>query len=721
MNAARVSRHVVRPLAALLALCIAGVAQAQTVPDDAPGYTQGDFGGVGLLQTPTARMAAPGELSLVVTHVEPYSHLNVSLQPLPWLEATFRYTNISNRLYGPSIAGSQTYKDKSIDVKLRLRQESRYLPEVAVGIRDLGGTGLFSSEYLVGSKRAGPFDFSLGVAWGYMGARGDLPNPLGWLDDRFNTRPARTDQSATGGEFNSNSYFRGRMGVIGGVEYRTPLEWLRLKLELDGNNYKHEPLDDNQRQRTPINVGALFRISRHIDMTLGYERGDVLMASINLHENLATQTPVSKVFDPPPEPLDDAATPAPGKPVAKKAPAQVAWADVSRKLEENAGVHVSRITRRGSEIVVHGEPQRYFYPAEGLGRTARILDNRLDGSIDWITLASEDHGLPVVESSLDRSRFDALLQHDIDLASFRRSVEQDPPAMQREQVLYTAPVKHWEASWGPAYLQSLGGPNSFVLYQVSLDGDARWNFTRNLWLDGTLNLNLLNNFGNYTYDAPSLLPRVRTYVREYLTSSDLTMPNLQLTGTRVLGQDLYGMAYAGMLESMFGGVGGEVLYRPFGESWALGMDANWVRQRGFDQDFSFRAYHVVTGQATLYLDTGIEGMHVAFSAGRYLAGDWGGTLDVFREFRNGVRMGAYATVTNKSGHDYGEGGFDKGIYFSIPFDLLLPRSTRSSATVLWEPLLRDGGARLNRRYNLYDMTDDRNQDLFDQNLDMITH
>ncbi len=719
MSAGRMCRHLARPLVTLLALGIASALHAQVMPDDAPGYTQSDFGGVGLLQTPTARMAAPGELSLVVTHVQPYTHLNVSLQPLPWLEATFRYTKVSNRLYGAAIAGNQSYKDKSIDVKLHLLQESHYLPEVAVGIRDLGGTGLFSSEYLVGSKRLGDFDVSLGVAWGYMGARGDLANPLGWLDSRFKTRPSRVDQSATGGQFNSKSYFRGRMGVIGGVEYRTPLHWLRLKLELDGNNYQHEPLNNNQRQRSPINFAALFRVSRHIDMSLGYERGNTLMASINLHENLATQTPTSKVFDPPPEPLRDPATPAAGEPVAK-APTRVAWAEVSKVLAKNAGVQVSRIGRRGSELVVHGEEQRYFYPAQALGRTARILDNRLDPSIDWITLATEKHGLPVVESSLHRPRFDALLRHDIDLASFRRSVEQDPPGQQREQVLYTAPVKHWEASVQPAYVQSLGGPNAFVLYQVSLEGDARWNFNRHWWLDGTLNYNLLNNYGGYHYDATSLLPRVRTYVREYLVTSDLTMPNLQLTGTRMLGRDLYGMAYAGMLESMFGGVGGEVLYRPFGQSWALGMDANWVRQRGFRQDFSFRAYHVVTGQATLYLDTGIEGMHVAFSAGRYLAGDWGGTLDVFREFRNGVRMGAYATVTNKSGRQYGEGSFDKGIYFSIPFDLLLPRSSRSRATVLWQPLLRDGGARLNRRYDLYDMTEDRNGDLFEQNLDAIT-
>jgi hypothetical protein len=197
------------------------------------------------------------------------------------------------------------------------------------------------------------------------------------------------------------------------------------------------------------------------------------------------------------------------------------------------------------------------------------------------------------------------------------------------------------------------------------------------------------------------------------------MPNFQLTGTRRLGNDLFGMAYGGMLESMYAGVGGEVLYRPFGDRWAIGTDVNWVRQRGFRQDFALRGYHIITGQTTVYMDTRFHDVTVALSAGRYLAGDVGFTLDVSRQFANGTKMGAYATLTNKSGQATGEGSFDKGIYFSIPFDLMLPRSSRSTATFMWEPLLRDGGARLSRRYTLYDMTSDRDGDLFDNNVDRV--
>lgn len=717
------------PTTACLALAISGALNAQekivSVPDNnptaldsmVPGYTEGDYGGMGLLQTPTARMAPEGELSLSVSRVYPYSRLNVAFQPLPWFEGIFRYTDVSNRAYGPAaISGSQSYKDKSIDVKIRLWQESYWLPDVSVGGRDVGGTGLFAGQYGVMSKRLGPFDVSLGLGWGYLGERGDIGNPFGLLDSRFNQR---APQSNAAGGFNVSNFFRGPPSFFGGFEYQTPLDWLRLKVELDGNNYKHEPQSNNQVQHTPINIGALFRVNKNVDVTVGYERGNQVMASISLHSNLATQVSPPKVFDPLPEPTrNDGGAPAG---VTQKPPAQVDWTSVSKDLADNAGVHVDRIAQRGSELMVYGQRYRYLYPTQSLGRMSRVLDNRLDDSIQWYTIGNEIGGLHTVDTSVDRARFDDLLSNATDLETVRRSSEQDLPTARTETVLYTAPVKKFSADTSIGYKQTVGGPNGFILYQVSADLNARYNFSPNLWWDGTLSYNLFNNYGNFKYTAPSNLPRVRTYIREYLTDSNLTMPNFQFTGTHQFSQDWFGMGYAGMLESMFGGVGGELLYRPFGQRWALGADINQVQQRGFRQNFNFRKYGITTGQATLYIDTNYHGILLTGGAGRYLAGDYGVTATVSRVFPNGVAMGAYATVTTASGKKYGEGSFDKGIFFSIPFDLLLPTSTRARANIVWQPLLRDGGARLARKYTLYDLTSDRDSDMFDDNFDRISY
>ena len=82
---------------------------------------------------------------------------------------------------------------------------------------------------------------------------------------------------------------------------------------------------------------------------------------------------------------------------------------------------------------------------------------------------------------------------------------------------------------------------------------------------------------------------------------------------------------------------------------------------------------------------------------------------------NGVRFGVWGTLTNASEEDFGEGSFDKGIYVSIPFDELMTTSTMRRAELAWAPLTRDGGARLERAYSLFELTEGRNLDLFHNN------
>ena len=57
-------------------------------------------------------------------------------------------------------------------------------------------------------------------------------------------------------------------------------------------------------------------------------------------------------------------------------------------------------------------------------------------------------------------------------------------------------------------------------------------------------------------------------------------------------------------------------------------------------------------------------------------------------------MGAYFTRTNLSKIEYGEGSFDKGVYFDIPFSIFDKNSKKGSNFILIQPLTRDGGAKL---------------------------
>ena len=105
-------------------------------------------------------------------------------------------------------------------------------------------------------------------------------------------------------------------------------------------------------------------------------------------------------------------------------------------------------------------------------------------------------------------------------------------------------------------------------------------------------------------------------------------------------KDVYARLDVGLMEEMFGGVGGEVLWRPYNRTWAIGLAAHKVRQRDYKQKFGFlkqdrggfKKYETVTGHLELYKEFPRQGVIAQVMAGKFLAGDKGATIDVSRRF-----------------------------------------------------------------------------------------
>lgn len=653
------------------------------------------FGWVGLMQTPTARMREAGSASVTLSRVEPYSRYSFILQPFDWLEGGFRYTKITNRDFGPQdFSGDQKYLDKNIDAKLRLWKESAYVPEIAIGLNDIGGTALFASEYLVANKRFGNFDASLGLGWGYLGAAGDYGNPLGFISDKFDNRPA--SNVGQGGKLGTETFFRGRTSLFGGVQWHTPIDDLVVKVEYEGNNYQNEPLNNPQVQDSRINFGVVYKVSDSVNLHLGMERGNTLSVGLSLFENLSTfNTPKTTEA----KPLQVTTGPRPNS---------VDWNKTLTQLEQQTDWKVSQVEQRGSEVKLNVRNGDSAYYNQSLDRAAEVLHQDLPEDIKWFSMRYERNGTTMGEHVIDRNKFVARHTEYKPLVS---DTYPDQAAIEGYnfpyRTLHEEPLKRFNNNLALGYRQLIGGADGY-LYQFLLANDTRINFSESTWLDGRLAYRLLDNYEKFKQTGVSRLPQVRTNLREYAITSDLTIPNLNLMHMGKLSDGHYYSVYGGLLEQMFAGVGGEYLYRPFNGRFALGVDVNKVRQRAFEQDFDLQAYEVNTGHITAYVDTGIEDILATVSVGQYLAGDKGVTVDVSREFNNGVRMGAFATRTNVSAEDFGEGSFDKGIYVTIPFSAFFTKSIPGDAQFLWRPLTRDGGAKLIRPLNLYSETKVRN-------------
>ena len=65
------------------------------------------------------------------------------------------------------------------------------------------------------------------------------------------------------------------------------------------------------------------------------------------------------------------------------------------------------------------------------------------------------------------------------------------------------------------------------------------------------------------------------------------------------------------------------------------------------------------------------------------------------------RLDAF-TLTNAPFSDFGEGSFDKGIFFSIPLNASVPFESKASITEIIRPIQGDGGSRLIVDGRLYD-------------------
>ncbi|MBS9780506.1 MAG: YjbH domain-containing protein, partial [Moraxellaceae bacterium] len=237
-----------------------------TRPDMGSSYS--DWGIVGLMQTPTARMQKAGEVALTVAKNDPYSLYTMTMQPTDNLEVGFRFTDIADRAYGAADDdGDKSLKDKSLSVKLKVLDESKWLPAVAIGMRDPLGTGLFDGEYIVANKRFKNVDASLGVGFGYLGNRKNISNPLGSVHSNYKTR--KSDRADFGGEANYKNWFTGKGALFGGLLWQTPYNPLSVKVEYDGNDYSREPSAKGKLEaKSPINLGLQWQTD-DVNVTVG--------------------------------------------------------------------------------------------------------------------------------------------------------------------------------------------------------------------------------------------------------------------------------------------------------------------------------------------------------------------------------------------------------------------------------------------------------------------
>lgn len=688
-----------RRRAGLWALCVvaafdAGSAAAQ----DRPTYSS--FGTVGLIDMPTAEAAPDGEFALSVTRYSGVLRTMLTFQIWPRLSGTFRYSSIEE------YDGDETRYDRSFDMQYLLAEEGDLTPAIAVGLRDFGGTGLYASEYVVFTKR---FRETLlltgGIGWGRLGSFGSFDNPLGLINDGFDNRPGGPQSIDEVGRVEFDTFFRGPAALFGGVEWR-PSDRLSFKAEYSSDSYEAEVQRTGFERRTPFNFAATYRLRNGVDLTgfalHGSEFG--LMANLAFDPGKASFTSGREPAPPPVVPVsvaDQRAADSWGQ-----MPGETLAARVAAALKPQ-GIELESLSINGSTATVRIRNGAYDAAPQAVGRTARVLTAVLPGAVSTFRIVPLERGIPVSAVSLRRADLEELeLAPDGTWQSFARADTADAAGSRFDPA--GAPAREYPAlNWniGPYTQQSLFDPDAPVRADVGVQLGFGLDLAPGVILSGSVRQKVLGNLDESTRSSNSVLPHVRSDVVLYDKTEEAELTHLTAEYFFRPGPDLYGRLTAGYLERMYGGVSGEVLWKPVDSRLALGAELNYAVQREFDSGFGFQDYDVFTGHASAYYDFG-GGYLGQLDVGRYLAGDWGATFGLDREFGNGFTVGAFFTLTDVPFEDFGEGSFDKGIRISIPLSWLAGEPSQRGFGTVIRPITRDGGARLSVRNRLYGITRD---------------
>ncbi|WP_170362948.1 YjbH domain-containing protein [Ruegeria arenilitoris] len=658
------------------------------------------YGTPGLLEIPTAEMFDDGALVFTAAGLRNSGRGTMTFQMLPWVHGSFRYAVI-DRLDGPDT----TRYDRSFDIHFRLREESRHSPAIVMGLRDFGGTGVYAAEYFVATKTIQDrLKLTGGIGWGRIAGRGAFSNPLGVFGGRFDTRPP-PNSNGQGGELEFGNWFRGDAALFGGASWQYN-DRLTFLAEYSPDLYSQEAVNDSFRVRSPINVGVQYRFDNGTQLTTSFLYGSTLGLTLSYFVD-----PRKSVA-----PGGQGAAPPPLQPRSQTAAATAdrATGDIRSRMQaalEQEGLRLVYLSGTGDTVQVGVENTTYGQAAQALGRTARVLANEEPAQTEHFDIALMSNGVPLSAVRVNRDDLYEL-EHDPDNAwrSFARAEVSDTLPLVQGGILSDA-YPHFSYRFGPYLNFSFFDPDDPLRYEVGAALGLDYTLSPGFTLSTGLRLPILSTLDDSTRVSDSPLPHVRSDWAIYARESNLRIEHM--TGEYLWrpGTNLYARTTLGYLETMFGGLSAELLWYPTNSRLALGAEANYAVQRDFDVLFGFQDYSVATGHVSAYYDLPGE-YHAQVDVGRYLAGDYGATFTLDREFNNGFKVGAFFTLTNVSSEEFGEGSFDKGIRLEIPVSWLTGRPSRNKIAQTIRPVLRDGGARLHVRNRLYGVTREaRAQDL----------
>jgi membrane-associated phospholipid phosphatase len=674
---------------------------------DAFGATPTLQGQSGYINMPAAWVEQDGTFSTGYSYDRPYGSFWATATVLPFLQVTGRYVSINGIAGFTNVKGEYgsqygRYKDKVVDAKLRLWQESSWMPGVSVGATDMLGTELFKGQYVVATKTFGSArNIEASIGYGRKRPEGGFAG-VRWV-------PLAAPRWALVAEYDANDYqkdFRAsdtgaatrQKGPAVGLEYRWG--WLgaqvsRQRDHFSANAYLSIPF--SEREFIPKLFEPAYFQPKDAPPRVSADE----WVKDNTHGAALVQALVRQDF----------------KNVRLEMDGSVLKLALTNTRIANMGRAIGRATRTALAFAPEGTRsiQVTYTRLEQPIATYEFVD--LQRLTDYLTgLANRDAFLQTVvlrySNPSDRIGEDkkVMLAGLKDDGSLAVKVGHEGDVVQ----LRSEDREANRFKLMPKVSFFFNDPSGALRYEVWGAASYDKRLQEGLYLNSDLKFDLFENVSGVTQKSNSLLPHVRTDIAEYKRGGKLKLNRMMVNKYITSDERLYARVSGGFYEEMYRGFGGQVLYLPKASHWAADVSVDALQQRGYKGWFDKRDYQTVTALGSLHYRLPYD-ITATARAGRFLARDEGVRLEFKRRFQSGVEIGVWYTKTN--GKDITNPGTptnpynDKGIFLSVPLNIMLPSDTQATAGVAMAPWTRDVGQMVASPGDLYDLMEQPRRDM----------
>jgi len=647
-----------------------------TLADDEPFTSPANWGGTGLMEIPTARLMKEHSYRLGGGQVRPYRYYYGAISPLEGLEIDGRITQVVgvDTELGPAYGN---YKDKSIDIKVRLLREGKYTPAFAIGIMDPHGTRIFASQYLVMSKQVYPFDFTLGFGNGRFGKR---PVKLG--DNSIKVEMFQDTK-----QWLKDSQFFWGVQFAPSDKYALMFEYSPIPFEKQKNDpavrsgkYFQEPVPSK------YNIGLRWMPVNWAELDLSYQRGNQIGMNFSMPFNIGK--PLIPVYDHP----------------YKESPEDSLLPMNARITEAlfHSGFSNITLSLAGDELSVEAENERYFYCTRALGVMLKVVTDIVPEAVGRIRLIVLENGIPMVEATTSKEKATGMFSEKLPLLTFMNDVKVSTDLSSPIEG-DNRHINRFTYRINPAFQTFLNDPSGFFKYRAGVSGSVSYHPWRGGSLVSGLEIYPVNNISSS--NLPGKLP-VRSDIALY-RKSKLALGMLMFDQIYKTSNEYYGKLSAGLLEVEYAGLDAEIAKPLFDGRLLVGLSGSVVKKRDPDNPFKLKLNDIKDVYTTQFLNGRLnfpdKEIFVEVKAGKFLAGDKGARITVSK-FINGVIVSVWYSITGTSmfKDPFNRGYHDKGIALSIPLRLFKGADSKSVFSYALSPWTRDVAQDISHFNNLFD-------------------